>query len=625
MQRPLSMGILIGIMVSLCLIRLHHTGKLQFLELTVYDYYVVQRSGLEQTASPPIALISISEDDIQHFGWPMNDATMARMLEILLKQKPRVIGLDIYRDIPVPPGSTALEAIFKAHQNIVAIKKMGDKNAPGISAPFMAGIQNPVGFCDLLLDPAGTVRRALLFMEDGDLHVSFALFLALIYLEPEGIKPLPDSQPLRLGKATFVPLESSDGGYVGMDAGGYQFLLDYRDGISPFRTFSLADVLAEKFDPSAIKDRVVIIGSSAESTPDFFSTPFSRFVKSRLKVPGVAIHAGAVSQLIRFALGKSEPLGFWSETCEWGWIVLWGLMGSLLCLRIRSLPLFLVCALFAVSLLFLLTFLLFQQNIWAPVTAPAAAFLAAAGLMGFYMFHLEKAQRGLLMGLFSTYVSGDIAETIWEQRDQFMDGGRPRSQTLTATVLFTDIRDFTQMAENMDAQELIDWLNEYLAAMVNQVSSNKGIVDKYVGDAIMAVFGVPVPRTNDGEFAEDAVNAVRSALNMGLEMDRLNRMWSDQGRPTGKMRVGIHTGPLTVGSVGSAQRLEYTVIGDTVNIASRLESFDKSLDSESSCRILISNATRNYLGKRFCVERLTQAQLKGKRQWVEIYKVLDEK
>ena len=626
MQRPLPMGIAIGMAVSLCVIWLHHTGRLQFLELTVYDYYVVQRSEPAQTDPPPIALITVSEDDIRRLGhWPMNDATMARMLEILLEKKPRVIGLDMYRDIPVPPGSETLKDLFKRHQNIVTIKKPGDENSPGISEPFMVGERNPVGFSDFLLDPAGTVRRGLLFLGDGEgSHTSFALILALIYLEQEGIKPLPDSQFLSLGKATLVPLESNDGGYVGVDARGYQFLLDYRDGASLFRTFSLADVLSEKVDPSAIGDRVVIIGSSAESAKDFFSTPFSRFVKSQLKVTGVVIHAGAVSQLIRLARGQSSPLGFWRETCEWGWIVLWGLAGSLLCLWIRSLPLFMACALFAVMLLFLFTFLLFRQDYWVPVTAPAITSLVSAGLMGLYMFYLEKAQRGLLMGLFSTYVSGDVAEAIWEQKDQFMDGGRPRSQTLTATVLFTDIRDFTQMAENMNAQAVIDWLNEYLAAMVKQVSANKGIVDKYVGDAIMAVFGVPVPRVNDGEFAEDAVNAVCCALSMGRELEQLNRVWLAQGRPTAKVRIGIHTGPLRVGSVGSAQRLQYTVIGDTVNIASRLESFDKSLGSENTCRILISNATQKYLGERFRVERLTEVQLKGKSQWVEIHQVLGE-
>ena len=206
-----------------------------------------------------------------------------------------------------------------------------------------------------------------------------------------------------------APLESNDGGYVGMDAQGYQFLLDYRDGLSAFRTFTLADVLEGRVDSTAMRDGVVIIGSSAESTKDFFSTPFSRFEKTQLKVPGIKIHAGAVSQLIRSAMGHSGPLRFWNETCEWGWIMLWGLAGSLLCFRIRSLPVFLVCALSAMGLLLLITFGLFWNLFWIPVITPAISFVAAAGLMGLYLFYLEKAQRGLLMGLFSRYVSGDVA------------------------------------------------------------------------------------------------------------------------------------------------------------------------------------------------------------------------
>ena len=272
MQRPLPMGILIAVAVSLCLIQLRDAGKLQFLELLVYDYYLVQSTGSTQIDSLPITLITVSEDDIKRLGhWPMNDAEMARMFEILLEKKPRVIGLDIYRDIPVPPGSATLVNVFKAHHNIVTIKKPGGKDSHGISEPFMVGEQNPVGFSDLLLDSGGTVRRALLFLDDDEgSHVSFALMLALIYLEQERVGPLPGSQFLQLGKTTFTPLESHDGGYVGADARGYQFLLDYRGGPAPFRTFSLADVLADKVAPSAIRDKVVIIGSSAESTKDFF-------------------------------------------------------------------------------------------------------------------------------------------------------------------------------------------------------------------------------------------------------------------------------------------------------------------------------------------------------------------
>ena len=138
----------------------------------------------------------------------------------------------------------------------------------------------------------------------------------------------------------------------------------------------------------------------------------------------------------------------------------------------------------------------------------------------------------------------------------------------------------------------------------------------------MAVFGIPVARDNEGQIGLDAVNAVECALAMRETLDGLNRNWLAQGRPTTKMRVGIHTGTLVVGCLGGAERLEYTVIGDTVNTASRLESFDKTVDADSTCRILVSEETRRYLEGRIMTERLATFPLKGKKEPVTLYRVL---
>ncbi|MCA9573539.1 MAG: adenylate/guanylate cyclase domain-containing protein, partial [Myxococcales bacterium] len=196
----------------------------------------------------------------------------------------------------------------------------------------------------------------------------------------------------------------------------------------------------------------------------------------------------------------------------------------------------------------------------------------------------ERADRATLMQIFSRHVSGDVANALWQQRDQFLEGGRPRSQRLDATVLFTDLRGFTTVSERLDPQSLMDWLNEYMEAMANQVSAHHGIVDKYIGDAVMAVFGVPLARTSEAETRADARNAIECALGMERELARLNAHWRAAGLPEARMRVGIFTGPLVAGSLGSANRLNYTVIGDTVNTASRLESYDKSVGAEHDCR-----------------------------------------
>ena len=207
-----------------------------------------------------------------------------------------------------------------------------------------------------------------------------------------------------------------------------------------------------------------------------------------------------------------------------------------------------------------------------------------------------------------------------------MDGGRPRSQKLIVTVLFSDLRGFTSVSEKMDPQALMDWLNTYMEAMAQLVIEHGGVIDDYTGDGLKADFGVPLARTTEAEIGRDAVNAVNCALAMERELNRLNALWQEQHLPTGGMRIGIFTGAVVAGSLGSAQRLKYTTVGDTVNTAARLESFDRDLVdpdvTSSPCRILIGEATLRYVGRQFKTQRVGEASLKGKDQKITIYRVV---
>jgi len=260
---------------------------------------------------------------------------------------------------------------------------------------------------------------------------------------------------------------------------------------------------------------------------------------------------------------------------------------------------------------------------------PAAAFLPAAALVTSYISFQEHKNRGHLMKLFANQVSPEIAEELWEQRDAFLTGNRPRSQKLTATVLFTDLKGFSTTSEGLEPAALVDWLNEYMEVMANAVMVQEGVVDKYIGDSIMAVFGVPIPRASREQIARDATNAVRCALAMRREMEKLNLLWVQRGLPACSTRIGIHTGWLVAGSVGSLDRQNYTVIGDTVNTASRLESFGKDsadphLRDDDKCRILISGPTQALLDGAFELHQVGTMSLKGKAEKVMIYAVLGE-
>ena len=238
----------------------------------------------------------------------------------------------------------------------------------------------------------------------------------------------------------------------------------------------------------------------------------------------------------------------------------------------------------------------------------------------------EKGQRAVLMQLFSKHVSPQVAEVLWEQREQFLEGGRPRSQSLTVTAMFTDLQGFSTISEKQDPGALMKWLNAYMDMVTTTVMEHGGVVDDYFGDGVKINFGVPIPRVTQEDIGRDAVNAVACALAMEANMVVLNAAMTAQGYQPLRMRVGIYTGPVVAGSLGSAERMKYTTLGDTVNTAARLESFSKEVSvpqlESRPCRILIGESTRQYLGDRFRLEPVGEMELKGKHTKVQAYCVL---
>ena len=193
-------------------------------------------------------------------------------------------------------------------------------------------------------------------------------------------------------------------------------------------------------------------------------------------------------------------------------------------------------------------------------------------------------------------------------------------------MLFTDIAGYTPVAERLSPEELMEWLNTFMDGMSRQVTAHRGVVRQYAGDAIVVAFGVPAPRKTEKEIAQDAINAVDCALAMGETLRELNARWRAQGLPTSGMRIGIFTGPVVGGTLGSAERSEYLVVGDAVNTAARLESLDKDLfapdPNEQPSRILIGDTTLAHLGNRFRTEYMANLSLKGKQQKVDVYRVI---
>ena len=601
---------------------------LQSLELATYDHFIQSQPDLGP--DPRLLVVGITEADIQRLGqWPLSDRALATLLQKLHIHQPRVVGLDIWRDLPVPnlqdpadrSGHAQLVKQLQGSDRIVAVTKLGSEDEAAIPPPKgMAEVQ--VGFNDVVVDPGGIIRRNLLYQ--GEYFPSFALQMALRYLQDEGIEDQPstvDPNVLQIGPTLFWPLQSHDGAYVRADTRGYQILIHYRSAQNSVEQVSLTQVLADEVDPKLIKDRVVMIGTVAESGKDLFHTPYSSSLTDQQTLSGVVIHAQMVSHLLDAADGSRGLIVVWPEFGEVAWIIGWALIGSLLAWGIRH-PLGLALGSgIALAVLYGVCRLLFSYQIWIPLVPPFLAF-GGATIFG-VIRNTQQAQRQqkMVMQLLGQSTSPEIAETLWQSRNELLEDGKLTGQKLTATLLFTDLKGFSTISETLSPERLLMWLNEYLEAMTQSVQVHHGVINKFTGDGVMAVFGVPVAHETQGAIAQDTQNAVACALDMGERLEQLNHQWVKAGLPTVKMRAGIFTGSVVVGSLGSKTRLEYGVIGDSVNTASRLESLDKQRQS-IPCRVLIAKETLDYLDNRFAVENWGTLSLKGKVEQVEVYRVL---
>ncbi|MFN6568521.1 CHASE2 domain-containing protein [Dendronalium sp. ChiSLP03b] len=359
---------------------LRFTGLLQGMEWTILDSFFQARPPAK--IDPRITIITIDEPDIQQIGqYPLSDRMLARTIQTLKSYKPRAIGLDLYRDVPVEPGYQELVKQFKTTPNLIGIEKVaGTQIAP---PPVLAKL-GQVGLADQVLDGDGKLRRALLSVRlaNGEVNLNLGLRLALRYLEAANITPKSLSNNpnrIQLGKAVFVPFQANDGGYIGTDAGGYQILLNYHGTQEQFQTFSIADLLANQIPPEKLRDRIILIGSIAESVNDMFQTPYSNQIAGPAKqMAGVTIHANITSQILSAALQGRPTLQVWSEGVEWLWIFLWSGVGAALSWQIKSSKTIITMIAIAGGGLMGIAYLAFLQGWWIPIVPSAIGLVVAA-------------------------------------------------------------------------------------------------------------------------------------------------------------------------------------------------------------------------------------------------------
>ncbi|HXK21774.1 MAG TPA: adenylate/guanylate cyclase domain-containing protein [Myxococcota bacterium] len=625
LRHPAFPAAAIAAAVVIATLGLRASGALQGLELDAYDHFTRQVWN-GPAEDPRVALVVVTEEDIQRRGeWPLSDRTLAKVFEALAAVQARAVALDIYRDLPVPPGSQELEAVLRSSPQLAAMSLYPTGGQPGIAPPPALVGTDRVGFNNTVQDPDGISRRALLFMPGQDgVGTSLSLLSALIYLGSEatlGADPERPDLP-RLGVTTLEPLPPDFGGYRGVDTGGFQIPLDYRRAARAYPTATLGEVLSPGGAPALLRDRLVFVGVAAKSVRDPFRLPIERDGVSER--PGVELHADIASYLLRLAKGEQTPLRASSPLADAGLVALAAIAGAAAVLWTRSARTLLALSALVGGGLWLLGREALAAGVWVAVVPPAISWTASVGSISTWLSRREQRERAQLMQLFSRHVTPALAEEFWRNRDEFLDGGRPRSQRMTVTTMFIDMKGYTTMSEKRDPSELMAWIDEFLGHMAQIVHDHGGVVEDFFGDGMMSLFGVPTPRRQPDEIEQDARNAVAAALEMRAAVRRLNESWQKRDLPAAGARVGISTGEVVAGSLGSATRIKYSVVGDAVVTAQRLEGLDDSRHAfdQDPCRILINEATHRCLDSSFTVEEQGEFMLKGKQTPVTVYRVL---
>lgn len=362
----------IGFIFSLLIIGIRQMGGLETFELLAFDQMLRLQIKPSENINQYIVIVGINEGDIRtQKEWPLPDSIIIKALKTLNRHKPVAIGLDLFRDLPKDPDHNELiQELQKS--NMISICKVGITENSGISPPEGIDPQQ-LGFADIMVDPGGIVRRGLIFTQPPTIspcqaQLSLAFQLAQKYLEQQNLQPeLTEDQELKWNNTLFKPLSPHSGGYSNIDNRGYQILLNYKLIQNPPRYLSLNDLLNNRFESEWIKNKIVLIGVTAQSIDDAFYTPYSASAKSNQKIPGVLIHAQLINQIITTTLGENHLFWYCSQWLENLLILISGLLASVIIHYIRRPLSLILVTIGGFTLLNWGYFFLFIQGGWFPV------------------------------------------------------------------------------------------------------------------------------------------------------------------------------------------------------------------------------------------------------------------
>lgn len=594
------------------------------LELGSYDGRLSTRAS---QFPDNLVIVAVDDESLQQVGvWPWKRSLHAQLINKLTAAGARLIGMDVLfsdlsgSQVTIDPatGDTVVEPVASADDRALAeaiahsgrvvlaaqiardVATRGEEAATTVSSAtfphdlFAAGMLD-AGVTDIPRDLDSVVRRAWLFLNHQDEDwPTLPVVLAAHYLKRE---------PMALAREAFAAAAATHPYLEGETA-----LVNFRGPAGTIKTVPYYQVLEGLVPPETFRDKIVLVGGSAAILQDIYPTPMARREPGETglirvaPMPGVEVQANVLATLL--AQDFIVPV---AETTVWLLLVLTALLviGATVAWRPLRGAVVLVALLAAQASL--TTLALWEKRWWVPL-AP----LVLVALLGYlvatvYMYLTEERARLRMRRAWQQRVSAEVLQVILNNPVPKVHG-----RTLEATVMFTDLRGFTTMCHTCAPEVVVDRLNEYLTAMTEVIREYGGTIHKFIGDGIMAVFGDPVAHSNHAE------RAVRAAVAMQARMAELSRSATAAGNEPLRMGIGIHTGALVAGDIGSEALLEYTVIGDTVSTSSRIEGLNKELKTG----ILLSGQTRTALGETdLPLVHVSTQSVRGRDEDLDLYTV----
>ena len=608
-RRPVSLRVILLTAIALTLllaqflaIAFDVSTPIQSMELGARD--LMMRTRGPRPPSGEVVIVAIDDTSLAWKGlqWPWPRAYLAEIVDTLNAADARVVGVDIFlfkAEADDPSGDEALARAFGEAQNSVTVMQIfRDPLQPGavtlnLPLPILRESLDGMGITALVHDKDAISRSVQAYDFYGDqTYFNWAFETARLYLGED--KPVRVSSTQLNFNNQSVPLQRGN------------LPVNFAGPAGTYTTYSVVQLMEGdvlKQNPDAFRGKIVLIGATTITLQDLYPTPFS----TQRLTPGVEIVANTVDMVLRGDYLRETPP--WLALAA---VLAAALLASLITQLERP---SLMVALLAVGMgaYALVCYLIFaSQQVYLPLVGPEVMLFLGVTVPTIEQAVSQEMEKRRVRGLFTRFISPEMVDQLIATQDI-----NSLNKRANLSILFSDIRGFTTLSEKLAPEEVVALLNPYLEAMTEVIYQHGGTVDKYEGDAIIAFFGEPVA------YPDHALRCVRAAVDMRKALEKLKARWEKQGtpRPNLEMGIGIHSGPVFVGLLGSAQRINYTVIGDTANLAARLQDLTKTY----VWPILISESTYLQVQEEFEAEFVDSVIVKGKTEPVNTYKLLGRK